>query len=155
MWIRHFWANSQKKKRGGRKKPPLPTPHPPPASWLIPLGSLLQNRADSCPVHNGKLASKSAIGESTGDAFFVKHRKIHMLEQKPLYLHSKQQEKWCVCSSHIFSHLQKHLLCTYFNYDLLYSLLKPGLNKINFQALAPMRGKTYSVRGIPAVCLCW
>lgn len=30
-----------------------------------------------------------------------------MLEQKTLYLHSKKQEKLCVCFTHIYTHLQK------------------------------------------------
>lgn len=33
-----------------------------------------------------------------------------MLEQKTLYLHSKKQEKLCVCFTHIYTHSQKNAL---------------------------------------------
>lgn len=70
--LRHFWANGPGGRGNRKKKTLLPTPHPLSASGLIPLGSLLQNRAYSGPGHNGKLAYKSATTESTGGAFFVK-----------------------------------------------------------------------------------
>lgn len=38
-----------------------------------------------------------------------KHKKVHMLEQKTLYLHDKERRKLYVCFTHICTHLEMAL----------------------------------------------
>lgn len=137
IWIRHFWANSLKKKKEEEKKnTSFSTPHPPAASWILPLGSLLQNRADCWPWHNGKLAYKSTVTESTGKAFFVKTQEnTHAGTKDTLSAQQEIREIMCLFYTHlILTYLKKKKkqLYTYFNYDIFYPFLNPGLPQNNF-----------------------
>lgn len=101
---------------------------------------------------------KSPIIESTGNAFFVKTQEnTHAGTKDTLSAQQETREIVCLFYTHLNPVIlkKKKRLSISFNDDILYSSLKPFANKINFKALAPRGGKTYSAIRIPGVCLCW
>jgi len=84
-------------------------------------------------VHNGKLACKSPITESTGNAFFVKTQEnTHAGTKGTLSAQQETRDHVFVLHTSITNYKKKKRLGIYFNDDILYSFLKPGPNKIKF-----------------------